>query len=654
MILQKLTATFGRLDHAVLEPGPGLTVIQAPNEAGKSTWAAFLRAMLYGINTREKDKTGYIAEKNRYAPWSGAPMEGELALRWRGRDILVRRFAKRTSPFGGFEAVYADSGDPVPELTADRAGELLVSVGREMYERSAFVGQGSSVVTPAAELEKRIASLASTGEEDVSYSETERRLKDWANRRRSNRANGLIPELDGELRQVEADLDRLARNRNELAQAQAETARLRTERAALEQEQAIHRQLRQRELDRRYEQALAALERAQEAVRRSQTADPEFDGLTAEEAWSKAQEKTAAWQAAREENQRRRAARTAAQRAREAAKRTTGLLGLLTAVALLAAVIMLVLRWFPAGAALGVAAVALGAAWLAQLGRCRSARAAADRAPELLEECDPGDILERAAAYREKLARTAQAQAEEQAARSLAEALRAQGARRTDDAAPLPAPTRSSQETDARLAVVVGELSRLERQIAQAQGTLVAVGDPDALEAKRDELLEQLAARTEELEALELARAVLAQANEALRQRFSPALNQKAGELFRRLTGGSYQSVTLTRAFEASAAAPGELRPHSSLLLSRGTVDQLYLAVRLAVCELTWPDGEKAPLVLDDALANFDDSRMELALALLKELGQTRQILLFTCHSREGAWAAANGVPVLCLQSGGE
>lgn len=88
MILQKLTATFGRLDHTVLEPGPGLTVIQAPNEGGKSTWAAFLRAMLYGINTREKDKTGYIAEKNRYAPWSGAPMEGELALRWRGRDIL--------------------------------------------------------------------------------------------------------------------------------------------------------------------------------------------------------------------------------------------------------------------------------------------------------------------------------------------------------------------------------------------------------------------------------------------------------------------------------------------------------------------------------------------------------------------------------------
>ena len=42
--------------------------------------------------------------------------------------------------------------------------------------------------------------------------------------------------------------------------------------------------------------------------------------------------------------------------------------------------------------------------------------------------------------------------------------------------------------------------------------------------------------------------------------------------------------------------------------------------------------------MLDDALTNFDDSRMALALACLEELGGQRQILLFTCHSREKAW----------------
>ena len=95
MKIQTMTATFGALSRGVLEPGPGLTVIYGPNEGGKSTWAGFLRAMLYGINTRERDKEGYLAEKNRYAPWSGAPMEGELRLVWRGEEITLRRFAKK-------------------------------------------------------------------------------------------------------------------------------------------------------------------------------------------------------------------------------------------------------------------------------------------------------------------------------------------------------------------------------------------------------------------------------------------------------------------------------------------------------------------------------------------------------------------------------
>ena len=56
MKIKKMTATFGTLDNAVLEPGDGLTVIAATNETGKSTWAGFLRAMLYGIDTRERDK----------------------------------------------------------------------------------------------------------------------------------------------------------------------------------------------------------------------------------------------------------------------------------------------------------------------------------------------------------------------------------------------------------------------------------------------------------------------------------------------------------------------------------------------------------------------------------------------------------------------
>jgi len=177
--IKSMTATFGRLEKARLEPGPGLTLIHAPNEGGKSTWAAFWRAMLYGIDTRDRDKRGYLADKNRYQPWSGAPMEGEITLDLEGRDITIRRGPRGNTPFGSFSAVYTGTQEPVPGLTASNCGELLTGVGQEVFTRSAFLGNGDLSVNAAPELERRIAALVTTGQEDVSFSQAMDRLKEW-------------------------------------------------------------------------------------------------------------------------------------------------------------------------------------------------------------------------------------------------------------------------------------------------------------------------------------------------------------------------------------------------------------------------------------------------------------------------------------------
>ena len=105
MKIRTMTAIFGKLDRARLELGDGLNLICAPNEGGKSTWCAFWQAMLYGFDTRERDRKGHLAEKNRYQPWSGAPMAGELEVEWRGRDITIRRGPKNGAPFAAFSAV---------------------------------------------------------------------------------------------------------------------------------------------------------------------------------------------------------------------------------------------------------------------------------------------------------------------------------------------------------------------------------------------------------------------------------------------------------------------------------------------------------------------------------------------------------------------
>ena len=171
------------------------------------------------------------------------------------------------------------------------------------------------------------------------------------------------------------------------------------------------------------------------------------------------------------------------------------------------------------------------------------------------------------------------------------------------------------------------------------------MGSPEALEDRQGELDVQLTRRLAEYDALTTALDALSAANDTLRQRFSPALNRKAGELFTALTGGRWKGLTLARDFSAQAQAGGAL-PRPALALSTGTAEQLYLAVRLAICSMAAP---QAPLVLDDTLAFFDDARCAQALDCLQALAGERQILLFTCHSREAAWAEDRGVPVLRL-----
>ena len=65
--------------------------------------------------------------------------------------------------------------------------------------------------------------------------------------------------------------------------------------------------------------------------------------------------------------------------------------------------------------------------------------------------------------------------------------------------------------------------------------------------------------------------------------------------------------------------------------MSCGTADQMYLALRLAMCRMLLP--EDSPLVLDDALVNFDDDRCDAAVEILSEEARKRQVILFTCRT---------------------
>ncbi len=732
MKIKSMTATFGRLERARLEPGPGLTLIHAPNEGGKSTWAAFWRAMLYGIDTRDRDKKGYLADKNRYQPWSGAPMEGEITLDYEGRDITIRRGPRGSTPFGFFSAVYTGTQEPVPGLTAANCGELLTGVGAEVFTRSAFLGDGNLSLTAAPELERRIAALVSSGEEDVSFSQAMERLKNWKNRRQVNRSVGEIPKLEGELEQVRASLSGLEEAAALAARLEGEHAALARTREGLERQAEAHRAIARQKLDHRYAQAEEeyqaarkqldnletelssrpipdrealkkaqgelqylkaldeeikqgepALKQAEESAAKAREAakDEHFPDLTGEEAVAKAEVDSAACQAA----------------VRTAGKVKRGiwiflLLGFGGGIGVIARQLMKN-ETAPLGPILGmlagVAVVTLGAGLLyfyrkrqacrvlAQYGvqtpeeltamaqryleRCQAADKAAREteviqnavterqskrdstkaelldfvhafAPEVKDLFGCSAALSRALGMEHELAL---ARERTSASRRRLDDLEAQGAGRHEGPAPeLPVPDMGPEETDRALVRAAERLEQVSAQLNQARGTLQAMGDPAVLSAQKERLEEKLSRRRLELDALSLAMDALTQANTLLQERFSPELNRLTGRYMARLTGDRYPAVSLTRELEGFVRCADGVLPRSALYLSRGTADQLYLALRLAVCRLCLP--EKPPILLDDALASFDDARLEAALELLWELSGEQQLLLFTCQKREG------------------
>ena len=590
MKIKKMTATFGVLDHAVLTPGEGLTVIIAPNEAGKSTWAGFLKAMFYGIDTRERDKAGHLADKNRYQPWSGAPMEGELQLEWECQDITLRRFAAKGSPFSGFEAVYTASGDPVPGLTSANVGAAILGVGREVYLRSAFVGQGKAAVTPNGELEARIAALATSGQEDVSYSTVERTLKDWRNRRRANRSNGLLPELEEELAQAEQALQDMGRIRAQAQADQERLASLEAEQQRLKDDVALWDRIEKHDLNRRYGQALADQEAAQAALDALSPPAPEMDGWTAQEAREWAQQEQEQYQAAVDERRKLQEQRDAIQ---AASQKKARIAVILAAVLAAAGIVLGVLGGLGLATQLPpeVCFYTLLAAFAALIWRNRTLMDA-QRKLDGLELPDPPqsqDWSGQAQAHADYLARQERLELELRHASQRVDDLAAQGGRAFDTLEYLTPPARSRVDTAARLARVEAEIAQRRQVLAQSQGRLEQLGNSEEAQARASQLEGHRLVRLGEYDALELAMKVLSDANDELRQRFSPALNQEAARILSALTGGRYQHLTLSRDFSAQAG-PGNALPRSALYLSAGTLDQLYLALRpVSYTHLTLP-----------------------------------------------------------------
>ena len=626
MMIRKCTASFGKLENETLRFRDGLNVIYAPNESGKSTWCAFILAMLYGIDSSERARAGYLPDKLRYAPWSGAPMEGTMELEADGCDITITRTSRsKGAPMQEFSAVYTGTNVPVKDLNGANCGEMLTGVSKDVFRRSAFIEQGNVGVTGSPALEKRISAIVTTGEEQCSYSEADERLRAWQRRRRYNR-KGLLPELEGRMDETQRRLEEMSGSIQDAEELEARLRQRQSDCEALEQQVAESRRRQRAEALERLSRGKAELE---ESSTRHDEAREALAGLREPESLTA------------EVNADLETLRTL---------RGGGVKNSSPWIAVLFMVLTIAALAFYSAYRYVVLAVVAGLFLTASLfflfrytDTQRKRENSQTQKEQILEKYHARSAGEISAALEEHCALWEQMEQAEEAERACRGSFEsARGVLNEVETTALRALDFTDGSSEAarlsrRLAAGRAEIETLSRQLAQANGRLAAMGDPLVLSSSLGCMREEYEQLCGEYDAISLAVETLRDADSEIERRFSPELGRVASSYMSAVTGGRYADVLINRDFSAMTRVSDDAVSRRAEYLSAGTLDIMYLAVRLAVCELALPDGETCPLILDDALVNLDDERLEQAMKLLAEVARERQVILFTCRKPDGA-----------------
>lgn len=703
MRIYRMTATFGKLNHETLVLEPGLNVITAPNEWGKSTWCAFLVAMLYGLDTRAKTTKYNLADKTRYAPWSGAPMAGRIDLNWNGKDITIERSSKRRVPMGEFRAYETDSGLPVSELTAANCGSVLLGVEQTVFRRAGFIRHADLPVTQDEALRRRLNALVTSGDDSGMADRLAETLKELKNRCRYNR-NGLLP-------QAETQRDGLKNKIEELESLEAQTQKLKIQ---LDEVKSWLKQLYNHQQALAYAKMLEDMERVAQAKKALEQTEQELRTLEAacaklpsrEEAERMLRELRAfrdQWNALQTELQ---MAPTEPQEPQMPAPFTgmtpeeahamafrdgklfveitgTRAPGVLIVMGILGMLAAAGLVYLMANVFAGIAGVAGLLAFVWGIWESISLKR---KTKQLLEKYgsanhkrwgDPiGEYMRLMTAYKIDLKRYQEITkdleerlgilqnrkyalcGEEEPGvlidsrqdmllqwdayyNTRREASRAKSHYENLNAMvrPVEKPTmpdnltHSEAETARLLSECALEQQRMQNRLGQYQGRMEVLGDKEELKRRLKAMLQRISKLENTYAALTIAQETLTAAREELQRRFAPIITKRAQKLLSHMTEGRYNRIIMDNDFALQAGTTEEETIHEALWRSDGTIDQLYLALRLAVAEELTP---KAPLVLDDVLVRFDDQRMRAAVEVLKEMAKDKQIICFSCQGREG------------------
>ncbi len=200
----------------------------------------------------------------------------------------------------------------------------------------------------------------------------------------------------------------------------------------------------------------------------------------------------------------------------------------------------------------------------------------------------------------------------------------------------------SPESTPEALREQIGRLNDgIDRKIQEEHALHVELTEQSVRSRSLGELEEEIAliesgilSMEAEIEAASYAMALMESVADDKHAEIAPKLARIASEYLAAITCGNYSELFLARDLSVAVRVPAtdQVNEAPEKSLSKGTVDQIYLALRLAFVQCVSENGEAVPMLLDDPFANYDDERLESAMTLINGLVGQNQILLFTCR----------------------
>lgn len=188
----------------------------------------------------------------------------------------------------------------------------------------------------------------------------------------------------------------------------------------------------------------------------------------------------------------------------------------------------------------------------------------------------------------------------------------------------------SLEEINEQIGVTLSSLARIKGIVEKEdKGNELCV-----IDEKLNKYKMQIKEYEYKLLSLETAISTIKDISKNIHSHVAPNLNKTLGEIMSKITGGKYSSVKVDDNMNIMVLDENSGQMVSAETLSNGTIDQIYLALRFSIIDNLLLDS-RMPIMIDDSFIQYDDDRLKEVLSYLLERAKTKQIIMFTCQTRE-------------------